>query len=192
MESDEVNYIFVTKSLGTARCLSLSPKPKLVHISGIRSPHNKSFHAASSHYRNNHLTNKMLSEAHELAAREQCSQSSGAPIGPRGETAKRTGRDGTAKRNPSTYLIPTCRATWENDSTGRQNAVRPHPWISRMAVIRKDNKPHGLRHILVGGGGGRRRTTGTTQFRPSWSLSSYRANSGKDGTGRQNAFRPGL
>ena len=44
---------------------------------------------------------------------------------------------------------------------------------------------------MVGGGGGRRGTTGMTQFRPSWSLSfSYRANSGKDGTGRQAAVRP--
>ena len=100
-----------------------------------------------------------------------------------------------------------------------------------MAVIRKDDRPHNLRHILVedgrgrpgvvedGGGqrgtadekqrktiedGGRRRmtvwdgggqqgTTGTTQFRPSWSLNlSYQANSGKDGTGQQNAVRPRL
>ena len=40
---------------------------------------------------------------------------------------------------------------------------------------------------------GRPGTMGTTQFRPSWSLNfSYRANSGKDGTGRQNAVRPCL
>jgi len=41
----------------------------------------------------------------------QCSQSSGAPVGPGGGTAKSPGRDGTAKRSPSSSLMPTCRAT---------------------------------------------------------------------------------
>ena len=41
----------------------------------------------------------------------QCSQSSGAPVGPGGGTAKSPGRDGTAKRSPSSSFIPTCRAT---------------------------------------------------------------------------------
>ena len=34
-------------------------------------------------------------------------------------------RDGTTKCRPSSSLIPTCRATLENDWTGRQNVVRP-------------------------------------------------------------------
>ena len=41
----------------------------------------------------------------------QCSQSSGAPVGPGGGTAKSPGRDGTAKRSSSSSFIPTCRAT---------------------------------------------------------------------------------
>ena len=41
----------------------------------------------------------------------QCSQSSGAPVGPGGGTAKSPGWDGTAKRSPSSSFIPTCRAT---------------------------------------------------------------------------------
>jgi len=44
------------------------------------------------------------------------------------------------------------------DGTGRQNVVRPRPSISRTAVIRKDDKPHDLRHIPVGDGRGRRKT----------------------------------
>ena len=83
----------------------------------------------------------------------QCSQPSGAPVGPGGGAAKGPGRDGTANRSPSSSFIPTCRATWENDWMGRQNAVRPRPWISRMAFIRKDDKPHDQRHIPVGDGG---------------------------------------
>jgi len=50
----------------------------------------------------------------------QCSQ-------PSGGTAKSPGRDGTAGRGPSSSFIPTCRATLENDRTGRQNAVRSRP-----------------------------------------------------------------
>jgi len=34
----------------------------------------------------------------------QCSQPSGAPVGPGGGTAKSPGRDGTAKRSPSSSL----------------------------------------------------------------------------------------
>jgi len=41
----------------------------------------------------------------------QCSQPSGAPVGPGGGTAKSPGRDGTAKRSPSSSFIPTCGAT---------------------------------------------------------------------------------
>jgi len=57
----------------------------------------------------------------------QCSQPSGAPVGPGGGTAKSPGRDGTAGRGPSSSFIPTCRETLENDRTGRQNAVRSRP-----------------------------------------------------------------
>ena len=42
---------------------------------------------------------------------DQCSQSSGAPVGPGGGTAKSPGRDGTTKRSPSSSFIPICRAT---------------------------------------------------------------------------------
>jgi len=41
----------------------------------------------------------------------QCSQPSGAPVGPGGGTAKSPGRDWTAKRSPSSSYIPTCRVT---------------------------------------------------------------------------------
>ena len=34
-------------------------------------------------------------------------------------------RDGTTECPPSSSLISTCRATLENDQTGRQNVVRP-------------------------------------------------------------------
>ena len=36
-------------------------------------------------------------------------------------------RDGTTECRPSSSSIPTCRATLENDRTGRQAAVRPRP-----------------------------------------------------------------
>ena len=85
--------------------------------------------------------------------------------------------DRTAKRCLSSTFIPTCRAPWENDWTGRQNAVRPRPWIFRTAISRKDDMHHDLRYILVGGYRGwqevvedsreRQGTTGTTRFRPS-------------------------
>ena len=35
--------------------------------------------------------------------------------------------DGTTECRPSSPLILTCRATLENDRTGRQTAVRPRP-----------------------------------------------------------------
>ena len=44
---------------------------------------------------------------------------------------------------------------------------------------------------MVEDDGGPHRMTGTAQFPPSWSLNfSYRTNSEKDETGRQNAVRP--
>ena len=49
-------------------------------------------------------------------------------------TAKSPRRDETVKRSPSSSFIPTCRATLENDRTGRQTAVRPRPgsgWTDR-------------------------------------------------------------
>ena len=39
--------------------------------------------------------------------------------------------DGTTKCRPSSSSIPTCRATLENDRTGRQAAVRPGPGLGR-------------------------------------------------------------
>jgi len=91
---------------------------------------------------------------------QQCSQPSGAPVGPGGGTAKSPGRDGAAGRGPSSSFIPTCRATLENDRTGRQNAVRSRPRSSRTAVIRKDDKPHDVRHLLVWDGKCLHRTAG--------------------------------
>ena len=40
-------------------------------------------------------------------------------------------RDGTTECRPSSSSIPTCRATLENDRTGRQAAVRPRPGSGR-------------------------------------------------------------
>ena len=40
-------------------------------------------------------------------------------------------RDGTTECRPSSSLILTCRATLENDRTGRQIAVRPGPGSGR-------------------------------------------------------------
>ena len=61
----------------------------------------------------------------DLNTAMQCSQSSGAPVGPGGGTAKSPGRDGTTKCRPSSSLNF------------------------------QDGKPHDLRHILVGDGRGR-------------------------------------
>jgi len=60
-------------------------------------------------------------------AHPHCSQASGAPVGHGLGTAKITGREGTAGRGPSSSFIPTCRATLQNDRTGRQNGVCSRP-----------------------------------------------------------------
>jgi len=69
-----------------------------------------------------------------LGYQEQCSQPSGAPVGPGGGTAKTP------------------------DETGRQNVVRPRPWIPRTVLISKDDEPHDLRQLLPGDGRGRWKT----------------------------------
>ena len=144
----------------------------------------------------------------------QCSQPSGAPVGPGGG-------------------LPRAR-----DEKGRQNIVHPHlsfllvrqqlekmtgrddkmPSVlvlefPRMAVIRKNDKPHDLRHILVGDGRGRQgvvedggkqrkttenngrrlKTAGDGGGRQGTVLhSDVGASSRKYRTGRQNAVRPHL
>ena len=42
-----------------------------------------------------------------------------------------SGKDGMTECRPSSSLIHTCRATLENDRTGRQNVVRPRPGSGR-------------------------------------------------------------
>ena len=68
-------------------------------------------------------------------------------------------------------------------------------WQATMDKSRKQRKTaedDGKQRRMVGNGG-ERWEMGTTQFRPSWSLSvSYRANRGKDRTGQQNAIHPRL
>jgi len=84
------------------------------------------------------LVNAACLKIRKLIKREggQCSQRSGAPVGPGGGTAKSPGRDGTAK------------------------AVRSLLGNLRTAVIVKDGGPYNVRQIGVGERAGLRGTAG--------------------------------
>ena len=76
-------------------------------------------------------------------------------------------RDGTTECRPSSSLIPTCRATLENDRTGRQNVVRPRPpfllagqlekmtgrddKLPSVLVLAQDGRTAPLRTLLLSG-----------------------------------------
>ena len=90
----------------------------------------KEFHSGKGAFRSHVFRERGLTvklSVDEFRLFRQCLQPSGAPMGPDGGTAKSPGRDRTAKHGPSSPFIPSCRATLENDRTGRQNVVRPRP-----------------------------------------------------------------
>ena len=87
------------------------------------------------------------------ARREQCSQSSGAPVGPGGGTAKTPGRDGTAKCSPSSSLNPQDGRHWQ----GRQAPRSETTWDRGRKGTVGDGRG---RQGTVGDGRGRQVTAG--------------------------------
>ena len=83
----------------------------------------------------------------------QCSQSSGAPVGPGGGTAKTHGRDGTAKCSPSSSLNPQDGRHWQ----GRQAPRSETTWDRGRSGTAGDGRG---RQGTVGDGRGRSGTAG--------------------------------
>ena len=93
----------------------------------------------------------------------QCSQSSGAPVGPGGGTAKTPGRDGTAKCSPSSSLNPQDGRHWQ----GRQAPRSETTWDRGRQRTTGDGRGRSGtagdsrgRQGTVGDGRGRRATAG--------------------------------